>query len=73
MITDALGQEINIGDTVLTTAPPYYLGLYKGTVIKLCKKQVEIEGKATPYYCGKTFKRIGADIIKIKETTTKGE
>ena len=72
MITDALGQEINIGDTVLTTAP-YYHGLYKGTVIKLYKKQVEIEGKATPYCCGKTFKRTGADIIKIKETTTKGE
>ena len=72
MITDALGQEINIGDTVLTTAP-YYHGLYKGTVIKLYKKQVEIEGKATPYCCGKTFKRTGADIIKIKEITTKGE
>ena len=72
MIIDALGQEINIGDTVLTTAP-CYLGLYKGTVIKLYKKQVEIEGKATPSCCGKTFKRTGADIIKIKETTTKGE
>ena len=72
MITDAIGQEINIGDTVLTTAPAYY-GLCKGTVIKLYKKQVEIEGKAPLYCCGKTFKRIGADIIKIKETTTKGE
>ena len=72
MITDALGQEINIGDKVLTTAPNYH-GLYKGTVIKLYKKQVEIEGKETPYCCGKTFKRTSAYIIKIKETTTKGE
>ena len=72
MITDVLGQEINIGDTVLTTAL-YDHGLYKGTVIKLYKKQVKIEGKTTPYSCGKTFKRTGADIIKIKETTTKGE
>lgn len=46
---DALGKEIKIGDTVVSTLDRYVYKLFVGTVIDIKKKMVTVEFNSTSY------------------------